>query len=73
MRRKAAATKIQAPAFDVFADSGSVKELIVARLSKLLWIPRERLRLDVSLSSLGINSRIASEFRSWIQQTFHVW
>jgi acyl carrier protein len=71
MRCKAAATKVQAPAFGAGADSGSVKELIATRLSKLLWIPRERLRLDVSLSSLGIDSMIASEFRSWIQQTFH--
>jgi hypothetical protein len=73
MRRKAAATKIQAPVFGAGADSGSVEELIAARLSKLLWIPRERLRLDVKLSSLGIDSMIASQFRSWIQQTSHVW
>ena len=71
LKRRAAAANAQASEATVRVQSGNVKELIADRLSKLLWIPRERLRTDVSLSSMGIDSMIASEFRSWVQQTFH--
>ena len=49
---------------------GSIKELIISRLAKLLWISEENLQLDKSLSSLGIDSMIVAEFRHWIYQTF---
>lgn len=71
LKRRAAAANIKASEATVRAQGGNVKELIADRLSKLLWIPRERLRIDMSLSSMGIDSMIASEFRSWVQQTFH--
>ncbi|KAL7929711.1 acyl transferase domain-containing protein [Trichoderma chlorosporum] len=47
-----------------------IRNQVVDRLSKLLWIPQERLRAEMSLHGVGIDSMIASEFRSWIQQTF---
>ena len=41
---------------------GDIKDIVADRLSRLLWIPVQKLRLDVSLSALGIDSMIASEF-----------
>ena len=49
---------------------GEIKDMVAERLAKLLWVPIEKLKLDVSLSVLGIDSMIASEFRHWMYQTF---
>ncbi|RYP40773.1 hypothetical protein DL767_001419 [Monosporascus sp. MG133] len=52
-------------------DIDDIQSQVIDRLSKLLWIPRERLRTEVSLDVVSIDSMIASEFLSWIQQTFN--
>lgn len=52
------------------ATKGDIKEMVRERLSKLLWIPVEKLETDASLSGLGIDSMITSEFRHWTFQTF---
>jgi len=49
---------------------GEIKDTVAERLAKLLWTPIENLRMDASLSSLSIDSMIASEFRHWMYQTF---
>jgi acyl carrier protein len=49
---------------------GEIKDTVAEWLAKLLWTPIENLRMDASLSSLGIDSIIASEFRHWMYQTF---
>jgi hypothetical protein len=49
---------------------GDIKDVVADRLSRLLWIPVEKLNLDESLNSMGIDSMIASEFRHWMYQTF---
>ncbi|KAI0403571.1 polyketide synthase [Xylaria palmicola] len=48
----------------------NIQSQVIGRLSKLLWIPHERLQTDVSLDVVSIDSMIATEFLSWIQQTF---
>ncbi|KAF5966955.1 polyketide synthase [Fusarium coicis] len=50
--------------------SGGIKDIVADRLSRLLWIPVEKLNLDTSLNAMGIDSMIASEFRHWMYQTF---
>ena len=49
---------------------GEVKDMVAERLSRLLWVPIEKFEMDASLSSMGIDSMIASEFRHWMYQTF---
>ena len=49
---------------------GDVKDMVVERLAKLLWVPAQSLSLEATLSGLGIDSMIASEFRHWMYQTF---
>jgi len=49
---------------------GEIKDIVAERLAKLLWTPIENLKMEASLSSLGIDSMIASEFRHWMYQTF---
>ncbi|KAK0613233.1 polyketide synthase [Immersiella caudata] len=49
---------------------GDIKDIVADRLSRLLWIPVEKLNLEASLNSMGIDSMIASEFRHWMYQTF---
>jgi len=39
-------------------------------LSKLLWMPIEKVEVNVSLAGLGIDSMITSEFQHWMYQTF---
>lgn len=51
---------------------GEVKDLVADRLSRLLWVPLDKVAMDSSLSSMGIDSMIASEFRHWMYQTFRV-
>ncbi|KAF5679435.1 polyketide synthase [Fusarium heterosporum] len=50
--------------------SGDIKDVVADRLSRLLWIPVEKLNLETSLNAMGIDSMIASEFRHWMYQTF---
>ncbi len=49
---------------------GSIKDMVADRLSRLLWVPLDKLKVDASLSSIGIDSMIASELRHWLYQTF---
>ena len=50
--------------------SAKPKDMVIERLAKLLWLPVEKLKPDISLAALGIDSMIASEFRHWVYQTF---
>nr|ALQ32770.1 putative polyketide synthase [Fusarium aywerte] len=50
--------------------TGDIKNVVADRLSRLLWIPVEKLNLETSLNAMGIDSMIASEFRHWMYQTF---
>ncbi|KAG9230876.1 polyketide synthase [Amylocarpus encephaloides] len=50
--------------------AGDVQSMVADRLARLLWIPVEKLKLTSSLSGLGIDIMIASEFQHWMYQTF---
>lgn len=69
LARPTGATPAAGAAGDTTCD---LQNQVMERLSKLLWIRRERLGVEMSLQNVGIDSMIASEFRSWIQQTFNV-
>nr|POE79798.1 compactin diketide synthase mokb [Quercus suber] len=47
---------------------GDVKDLIIERLAKLLWMPTEKIKGDASLASLGVDSMLITEFRHWLTQ-----
>lgn len=51
------------------AVKGDIKDMIVDRLSKLLWMPIEKVEVNVSLAGLGIDSMNTKEFRHWMYQT----
>ncbi|XP_014557136.1 hypothetical protein COCVIDRAFT_26142 [Bipolaris victoriae FI3] len=71
-KRRLASAKENQTTVRARVEGQNVEEIVAARLSKLLWIPLEKVRTDVSLSSMGIDSMIASEFRMWLQQALNI-
>lgn len=71
-KRRLASAKENQTTVCARVDGQDVEEIVAVRLSKLLWIPLEKVRTEVSLSSMGIDSMIASEFRLWLQQALNI-
>ena len=73
---KGHSTRLQADVLLAIQDGGSPLEVILAhitkRFSNLVLLPLEKVDKNKSLSSYGMDSMIAAEFRSWFHGAFQV-
>jgi hypothetical protein len=73
---KGHSNRLQADVLLAIQDGGSPLEVILAhitkRFSNLVLLPLEKVDMSKPLSSYGMDSMIAAEFRSWFYQAFQV-
>ena len=74
--QKGHSSRLQADVLLAIQDGGSPLDVILAhitkRFSNLVLLPLEKVDKNKSLSSYGMDSMIAAEFRSWFYQAFQV-